>query len=66
MTDDEVQVHALPGKRRYVRIHPTNYEVMVRLHEEHHLTYAQIADLFGCSRSRVVQLITENRQKEMA
>lgn len=49
-------------KRRYTRVSPAAYPVMVRLHEEYGLTYAQIADLFDCSRSRVVQLVQENRE----
>jgi DNA-directed RNA polymerase specialized sigma24 family protein len=54
------------SRRRYTRISPANYPVMVRLHEEYGLTYAQIADLYGCSRSRVVQLVSENREEVAA
>lgn len=50
-------------KRRYTRVSPAVYPVMVRLHEEFGLTYSQIADLFHCSRSRVVQLVIENREE---
>lgn len=53
-------------KRRYTRISPALYPVMARLHEEYRLTYAQIADLFDCSRSRVVQLVTDFRDDEVA
>lgn len=54
----------MAGKRKYTRISPANYKVMARLHDEYGLTYAQIADLFGCSRSRVVQLVTQYRDDE--
>ena len=42
--------------RPYRRIHPGNHRVMYRLHTDFDLTLAQIADLFGCSTSRVKQI----------
>lgn len=47
--------------RRYTRIDPTVHPVMVRLVTEHRLSYEQVANLFGCSRSRVVQIVKEQR-----
>lgn len=50
------------SRRKYTRVSPADHQVMERLHREYQLTYPQIADLYGCSRSRVVQIVTQFRQ----
>lgn len=50
------------GKRKYTKVSPADHQVMERLHSEYGLTYPQIADLYGCSRSRVVQIVNQFRQ----
>lgn len=50
-------------KRRYTRISPAVYPVIVKLHRDFGLTYQAIADLFGCSRSRVVQITSAHKEK---
>lgn len=51
-------------KRSYTRLSPSSHPVMRRLHREHRLTYPQIADLFGCSRSRVVQIVNSQEENQ--
>lgn len=50
------------AKRKYVRVSPAVYPIIVKLHEEHGFTYQQVADLFGCSRSRVVQITSAHKE----
>lgn len=45
--------------RRYTKVATVDHQVMVRLHRTHGLTYPQIAELYGCSRSRVVQIVNQ-------
>lgn len=48
--------------RRYTRIAPEMVPIMSRLQADYRLTYDEIADLFGCSRSRVIQLVQAYRK----
>lgn len=49
------------SRRSYGKVHPSTYRVMHRLIAEDLLTYDRVAELFGCSRSRVVQVTRQFR-----
>lgn len=48
-------------KRSYTRISPEMVPVMDELQGHYGLTYDEVARLFRCSRSRVIQLVTKHR-----